>query len=290
MKFTKTLAGFSALLLSNTLQAAPLGGPVVPTKAATEASAEVASTLPEPAGRIQACEVLKPEDNSKLDMIAQVLQDRKSYAAIAFLDAAAIKSPRADLLRANSLRQVGSLVQATALYQQLLGSCVAAYAYQGIGLVLSQQNQHAESAKYLSRAASLAPIDSVIRGDFGYALMKSGNKQRALQEYLTAIELDRNNSLAVNNLLSLMIEQGHYEKARRFSEIYGVDAEQLSRLMPATQKTAAAQMPANNPAQAVAPTRIASLPEKTVQYQNTECQGGTVCTGILSTTLQWSIE
>lgn len=177
-----------------------------------------------------ACPELPATDNTKLGLIHQMLEAGKPHAALAYLDAAAIDAPQARLLRANALRQTGSSAQASALYQDLTGSCVSGYAYQGLGLIANRAGRQGEALRQLRAATQALPVDAAIRNDYGYALMQAGELQAAQHEFLTAIELGQNNRRAVNNLIVLLLRQGENDQALAFAEQFKVPAQALDEL------------------------------------------------------------
>lgn len=168
------------------------------------------------------CPELKPDDNTSLDIISQVIAEKRAYAALAFIESANFKSPRLDLLKANSLFQVGKYADAEKVYESLKSSCVSGFAYQGLGLINSKLYRYPAAVDQLSKAARLMPVDSAIRGDYGYALMQNGNYEEAKSELLTAIELDPKNQLAKNNLVLLLYKYGQTDRASQLAKIFGI--------------------------------------------------------------------
>lgn len=183
------------------------------------------------------CPEISATDNTKLEMISRVVKENRPYAALAFLDASQLKTPKADLLRASSLRQTNQLEAAARLYRELVDSCVSGFAYQGLGLIYHQRGQNEAAAKSLAMAAELIPIDSAIRADYGYALAVLGQNELALNEYLTAIELDSRNQRASNNLLLLLLKTDQREKALELAKTLGMTAADLEKLQPRSDHT-----------------------------------------------------
>lgn len=180
--------------------------------------------------RIPECPEVSQSDKTELDMIGKIVQENRPYAALAFLDASSVKTPRADLLRAGSLRQIGKLEEAAVLYRKLTNSCVSGFAYQGLGLIYNQRGQNEGAAKSLAMAAKLIPIDSAIRADYGYALAVLGKNEAAMNEYKTAIELNPHNQRAINNMLLLMLQTGPQEKAVQQAKAFGMTPADLEKL------------------------------------------------------------
>lgn len=181
-----------------------------------------------------ACPELSKEDKTQLEMIGKVLADGKAYAALAFLDAARLDVVQAKLYRANALRQTGQYDLAQAEYQQLTSSCLGGFAYQGLGLLAEIQEQHEAATAYLKTATGLLPVDSRVRSDYGYALMMYGDTQLALNQFLTAIELDGNNHLAKHNLVMLMYKTGQLARAEELAREFKFSDAQLREIRAAT--------------------------------------------------------
>ena len=183
-----------------------------------------------PADKFAACETLPPTEGTKLGIIRQMLGSGKPHAAIAHLDAARIKSPQSDLLRADSLRQTGRDGEAAELYRKLLTTCAAGNAHQGLGLIASQTGNVREAIIQLGEASEALPIDPNIRNDYGYALLMAGEHEGALHEFLTAIELAPGHRQAAHNLLLLLFRTGETAKAANFAEQFGIGTAEIDRL------------------------------------------------------------
>jgi Flp pilus assembly protein TadD len=194
------------------------------------------------------CKELPPASSTRLGLIRQMLTAGKPHAAIAYLDAARLDVPQAELLRADGLRQTGREEEADRIYRKLLKSCVSGYAYQGLGLSASNAGKWRDAAGHLKAASAALPVDASVRNDYGYALMLTGDHQAALHEFLTAIELAPNQRRAAHNLLLLLSRTGEDDKAAAFAEKVGISAEELAgiRQMAARQLSATPQ--ADSPA------------------------------------------
>ncbi len=184
----------------------------------------------QPNGTLLKCKELKAEDSTNIDMVNQLLIQKKPYAALAFIDSFEIAAPQLELLKANSLRQIGRDAEAEALYHTLKNSCVGAFVYQGLGLIHNQRGQYLESVNYLKIATKLAPINSTIRSDYGFSLMSIGDYKMSLNEYLTAIELDDRNLLAKYNLIALLYKNNQIDKANQFAKRYGLSDIEINKI------------------------------------------------------------
>lgn len=178
----------------------------------------------------KSCAESSPEETTKLGLIQQMLAEGKPHAAIAHLDAASISSERAELLRANGLRQTGRASQAQAIYEKLINSCVSGQAYRGLGLIASQAGRLQESLRYLQAASHALPTEHTIRNDHGYVLMQTGQTEPALHEFLTAVELAPDYRQAANNLIVLLYRKGDTVKAEAFAKQFGMIPEELQQL------------------------------------------------------------
>jgi Flp pilus assembly protein TadD len=194
------------------------------------------------------CKELPPASSTRLGLIRQMLTAGKPHAAIAYLDAARLDVPQAELLRADGLRQTGREEEADRIYRKLLSSCVSGYAYQGLGLSASNAGKWRDAVGHLKAASAALPVDASVRNDYGYALIQTGDHQAALHEFLTAIELAPNQRRAAHNLLLLLSRAGEDDKAAAFAEKVGISAEELAgiRQMAARQLSATPQ--ADSPA------------------------------------------
>lgn len=216
------------------------------------------------------CPELKQFDATNLQMVSQVLNSKKPYAALALIESLNTTSPQLDLLKANSLRQINKSSEAEVIYNKLLDSCVAAYAYQGLGWVSSFKNSNQQAARQLKVAAKLLPINSAIRSDYGFALMQIGDYQSAFNEYLTAIELDDKNLRAKYNLVSLMYKTNQTEKAEQLAKRYEISQAEM-------QEIRADNIGKSSAVKYGSPDTSARSDTKTVCNNKTE-----KCTGILS--------
>lgn len=182
----------------------------------------------------KACSTVSPEETTKLGLIQQMLAEGKPHAALAHLEAANIKNEQAALLRAHGLRQTGRALQAQAIYEQLVTSCVSGYAYRGLGLIASNAGNLQESLRYLQAASNALPTEHTIRNDHGYVLMQSGATEPALHEFLTAVELAPDYRQAAHNLILLLYRQGDINRAEAFARQFGVDAAEMQQLKKMT--------------------------------------------------------
>lgn len=176
------------------------------------------------------CKALPAAASTRLGIIEQMLDGGRPHAAIAHLEAADIRAPQSDLLRADGLRQTGRGKEAAVLYQKLLSSCVAGSAYQGLGLLATHEGNVREAILQLHAASEAMPVDPNVRNDYGYALLLADEHEGALHELLTAIELAPGHQRASRNLLLLLFRMGETDKAGKFAEQFGISAAEVERL------------------------------------------------------------
>ncbi len=185
------------------------------------------------AAELPQCVEMKPEDSNKVNMVAQLLDAKKPYAALAFIKTINIDMPQLSLLKANSLRQIGRSEEAEITYTALVESCVGALAYQGLGLIQHKRGNYQDSLHYLKLAAQYDPINSTIRNDYGYALMLIKDYKSSLNEYLTAIELDERNTLAKSNLIALLYKTNRVDEAIKLRKLYNLTVKDEQKESPA---------------------------------------------------------
>jgi Flp pilus assembly protein TadD len=180
--------------------------------------------------KINQCAAMTAEEATKLGLIRQILADGKPHAAIAHLDAAKIVNPQASLLRADGLRQTGREAQASGIYRELLSSCVAGHANQGLGLIAAKHGKISEAVSYLELASQALPTEPTIRNDHGYVLMLAGDNKAALHEFLTAVELAAGYQQAAHNLILLLYREGDKARAEVFANQLGISKEKQTQL------------------------------------------------------------
>ena len=178
-----------------------------------------------------ACEAdAGPDHNVKLDLIRQLMDSGKLYAALAHLEATRSTSPQSLYLRAEILRRTDRPEQAVSLYRGLLGGCMAGKGYHGLGLIAGRDNNISEAIEYLQKAATELPIDVRVRNDLGYALLLDGQFDSARNEFLTALELDSGDSLAATNLALLLSVMEKEREIQALAAHMHIDSQTLMQL------------------------------------------------------------
>lgn len=171
-----------------------------------------------------------PDQNVKLDLIRQLIDNGKPYAALAHLDAARSNSRQSIYLRAEILRQTDRIEQAAALYNELLGGCMAGKGYHGLGLIAGRDNDISEAIAYLQKAEVELPTDVRVRNDLGYALLLGGQFDAARNEFMTALELDGSDSLAATNMVLLLSVMGKKQEMQAFAAHMNIGSETVKLL------------------------------------------------------------
>lgn len=196
---------------------------------------------------------IAPADNVALTGIEQSIAQDKSHAALAQLDALNLKSPRAQLLRADAWRRVGRTADAERLYGTLLSSCLSGQAHHGLGLLLASTQTHVESLEHLQKARELMPTDAQVRNDLGYAFLLRRALPDARFEFMTAIELSPDFQRPRHNLYMLAALQNEDGAIKALARQWGMDpgteaslqasARQLPRIAPPEPAKAGASRP-----------------------------------------------
>lgn len=189
-----------------------------------------------PAAVAEDGQVLRQDMNDPalyLQLIEGLQQRRMHYAALAHLDAFDQKWPdnrQAQLLRADALRQTGSLDEAAVIYERLTGKNPMPRALHGLGLIAVSKGQHEAGERLLIQANRLAPIDTRILNDLGYVQMQAGRYGPARTNLAKAFELDAGNAQAGANLALLYLLLGEAGQAERMMERLGMTDAQRAQL------------------------------------------------------------
>ncbi len=183
-------------------------------------------------GAVGANRPIAERDGLHLELIEKMLDRGRPHAALAHLDALepeASARAEARLLRAESLRRLGRVDEADAVYRELLGSEVAALAHRGLGRIAADAGDVERAVAEMRRARDLRPTSDRIRNDLGYALLLAGDHEAARVELVTALELGGGERVARNLLLLLLLED-RIGAAESFAREHDIDAPSVSRL------------------------------------------------------------
>lgn len=169
----------------------------------------------------------------QLSMIRQQLEEERPRSALAELEALAYDYPEARLLQAEALREIGHLEGSSLLYRGLVESCLAADALRGLGRNAFEQQRHDDALGYMRLARRADPADPRIRNDLGYLLMLRGHHGAAIEEFMTALELDNDLGSAASNLVLALLRDGQPHRAEAAARYYGVAPAALAAMQAA---------------------------------------------------------
>ena len=175
----------------------------------------------------------QPLDDVHLELAQKIAASGRQRAALAHLDALAADvaaSPQAQLLRAETLRQLGKLDAAASVYAELVRGPFAGLAWRGLGLIAAQRDDLPRALAELERARSTAPTDPRVRNDYGYALLLAGQIDAASDEIATAMELDASDERCAANFVLLLLATGRSDAAAKLAEQRGIKPAALAEI------------------------------------------------------------
>lgn len=171
------------------------------------------------------------ERGVRLDLIRQLVDEGQYYSALAHLEREKFDSDGARFLVAESLRKTGQLDQALAKYHGVQKGCLRAFGHLGSGKILAVQGNLDKALPELKMARDLLPTDANIRNDYGFALLANGEFKTAQQEFVTAIQLDNNHSIAIRNLVLSLILSGDTKMAWTVADHHKIPPADFQDLM-----------------------------------------------------------
>lgn len=166
------------------------------------------------------------------DLIRGMLAKKQYYAALAHIEdqkRTSGSTRELKLLEAEARRKLGQGPQAEKVYKELLGTEYTADAEHGLGLIYVSRDL-ASAVQHLRLAVQRRPTEATFRNDLGYALMVSGRYKEALPELATAVELDQNNQLSRNNLITLLLITKDEARAKQVARDSGIGDDELAGL------------------------------------------------------------
>ena len=158
------------------------------------------------------CSKLSSDQELALNLADDLANDGKLHASLANLQSLPDNLGEVRLRRAKVYRLLGRS-EAEPLYRSLLGSCLTADAEQGLGQLYAARADYGQAQSHLQRAARLAPTNEKIRNDLGVVYLNQLRLEDAQFEFLTAIELKQNDTLAAANLVTLLLYQNNWQQA-----------------------------------------------------------------------------
>lgn len=159
------------------------------------------------------CQPLTNDQELALGLSQEIANSGRLHAALANLERLPDSLPEARLRKAQLLRILGRS-EAEQLYTDLVNSCLAAEAHHGLGQIEVARKNYAEALKHLRVATSLSPANDAMRNDLGVTYLNMDRIAEANFELMTAMELNESDSRAAQNLLTLLIYQDQWQKAR----------------------------------------------------------------------------
>lgn len=175
-----------------------------------------------------------PDENRRLhaDLVRQMIDDGKLYAALAHLDAQEQNfgiTQESRLMRADVLRKTGQTVEAESIYRELVETAYDGYAQHGLGLIYVQENLDL-GTEYLRRAVRRRPTDARMHNDLGFALLRQGHLEQARVHLGTAYELSNRAELLRNNYVMVLLASGDRREAMKLARENDMDARTLQDL------------------------------------------------------------
>ncbi|WP_174544435.1 tetratricopeptide repeat protein [Sphingobium chlorophenolicum] len=165
-----------------------------------------------------------------LQLIHQARSDGRPRAALAYLDDFERRYPgdvEARLLRVNSLIDLGQIDAAEAV--PLPGGVEDGGVGAVRGHLLAARGRWAEAAAFYERAGRGRPADALLRNAWGYALLRAGRAEAAIEALRGASDLAPGDAVIRNNLMLALLVGGRRVEAE--AGLRRVDAALRRRLL-----------------------------------------------------------
>lgn len=186
------------------------------------------------------------EDAIYRDLIAQLLQQEKYYAALAHIEEhqrSVGDDPRLSLYEARALYGLRLDGQAKAVFLSLRGTRYDAEAHHGLGLIDARDAELEQAIEHFILAVRARPTNVAMRNDLGFALLRAGRPEDARLQLSTALELEPSNQRARTNLMLLMLIRGEEQSARQLAESVGMTDSELTQLRDQAERLRATIVP-----------------------------------------------
>lgn len=170
-----------------------------------------------------------------LNLADDMANDGRLYASLANLERLPEDLVQVRLRKARVLRLMGRN-EAEPLYTSLLGTCLAADGEHGLGQLAAARNDHASATEHLERAAKMAPTEGKIRNDLGVVYLNQRRIPQARFEFMTAMELQRSDSLAAFNMVTLLIYQDNWKQAAELANMAKLSPQQIADAQARAEK------------------------------------------------------
>ncbi|MBC3363788.1 tetratricopeptide repeat protein [Pseudomonas sp. SWRI154] len=170
-----------------------------------------------------------------LNLADDMANDGRLYASLANLEGLPEDLVQVRLRKARVLRLMGRS-EAEPLYKSLLGTCLAADGEHGLGQLAAARNDHASATEHLERAVRMAPTEGKIRNDLGVVYLNQRRIPQARFEFMTAMELQRSDSLAALNMVTLLIYQDNWKQAAELANMAKLSPRQIADAQARAEK------------------------------------------------------
>jgi Flp pilus assembly protein TadD len=197
------------------------------------------------------CGKLNSEQQLSLNLADDMAKEGKLHASLANLQGMPDNLAEVRLRKAKVYRLLGRS-EDEPLYRGLLGGCMAAEAEHGLGQLAAARDDNGLAQAHLLRAVRLAPTDEKIRNDLGVVYLNQLRMEDARFEFLTALELKQNNSLAARNLVTLLIFQDDWSRAAELVSRLGLSPAEVTEAQARAQRLKSAAKPGRTAAAQVA--------------------------------------
>ncbi|MDD0997765.1 Tetratricopeptide repeat protein [compost metagenome] len=204
------------------------------------------------------CGKLSSDQQLSLNLADDMAKDGKLHASLANLQSLPDNLADVRLRKAKVYRLLGRS-EAEPLYRSLLGSCLAAEAEHGLGQLAAARGDNGLAQAHLQRASRLAPTDEKIRNDLGVVYLNQLRVEDARFEFLTAMELRQADTLAAQNLVTLLIYQDDWSRAAELVSRLGLSPAQVTEAQARAEKLKTPAKPASTAAAQVAAVTPATL-------------------------------
>ncbi|MCK9507218.1 MAG: pilus assembly protein [Pigmentiphaga sp.] len=184
------------------------------------------------------------------------------FASLAHLDAYVQRFGRSDeveLMRADAYRHTQQFEASAKIYRSLLTSQVAAFAWQGLGLIAAAGNHYAQASTHFAEAVRRNPTDAAMVADYGFSLLKQGRVDEARVPVVQAAELAPGSTKIVGNLAIYLYLKSNAAAAEAVMDKAAFSDESRRAIRQLAQQIARAQTSVE-PAPALALVRPAARP------------------------------
>lgn len=166
-----------------------------------------------------------------LILVSDLEAQGKSRAALGYLaayDKFYPNDPKAALLRAQCLLDIGSYQAATSAFRAQLNSGNAAAAHNGLGQVAMAQRHWQDAVDQFNAADTADPSNVRYINNLSYAQLRAGQFDQAVSNAREAYELAPGNNRVRNNLLLALAAAGNKSEAQSLIDAIGDPAQRAA--------------------------------------------------------------